>query len=58
MEKFLYVFNPEARDELSSAGFKLLKSDTKNDVYVFVNRADMTFTLNDVSFVRSNTLIF
>lgn len=58
MEKFLYVFDSESRDELLTAGFRLLKSDKKNDVYVFANRMDMTFALEDISFVRSNTLTF
>lgn len=58
MEKFLYVFDKESRDELISVGFKLLKSDKKNDVYIFVNRMDMAFELADISFVRSDTLTF
>lgn len=58
MEKFLYVFDKESRDELLHAGFKLLKSDKKNDVYVFANRTDMTFEIADISFVRTNTLTF
>lgn len=58
MEKFLYVFDKESRDELLYSGFKLLKSDKKNDVYVFANRTDMVFDLADISFVRTNTLTF
>lgn len=58
MEKFLYVFDKESRDELLHAGFKLLKSDKKNDVYVFANRMDMTFEIADISFVRTDTLTF
>lgn len=58
MERFLYVFDKESRDELLVAGFKLLKSDKKNDVYVFANRNDMAFELADIPFVRSDTLTF
>ena len=58
MERCLYVFDKESRDELLVAGFKLLKSDKKNDVYIFANRMDMAFELADISFVRSNTLTF
>lgn len=58
MEKFLYVFNKEARDRLLSANYTLLKSDEKNEVYVFVNQMDMAFALADISFIRSNTLTF
>ena len=58
MEKFLYVFNKEARDRLLEANYTLLKSDEKNEVYVFANQMDMTFALADISFIRSNTLTF
>lgn len=58
MEKFLYVFSKEARDRLLSANYTLLKSDEKNEVYVFANQMDMTFDLADISFIRSNTLTF
>lgn len=58
MEKFLYVFNKEARDRLLSANYTLLKSDEKNEIYVFANQMDMTFALADISFIRSDTLTF
>ena len=58
MEKFLYVFNKEARDRLLEANYTLLKSDEKNETYVFANQMDMTFTLADISYIRSNTLSF
>ena len=58
MEKFLYVFNKEVRDRLLAANYTLLKSDEKNEVYVFANQMDMAFALADISFIRSNTLTF
>ena len=58
MEKFLDVFNKEARDRLLAANYTLLKSDEKNETYVFANQMDMTFALADISFIRSNTLTF
>lgn len=58
MEKFLYVFNKEARDRLLEANYTLLKSDEKNEIYVFANQMDMTFALADISYIRSNTLSF
>lgn len=58
MEKFLYVFNKEARDRLLEANYTLLKSDEKNETYVFANQMDMTFALADISCIRSNTLSF
>ena len=58
MEKFLYVFNKEARDRLLAANYTLLKSDERNGIYVFANQVEMTFALADISFIRSDTLTF
>ena len=58
MEQFLYVFEEEARDKLLAEGFVLLKSDNKNDVYIFANKTDMNFELVDITFVRSDVLTF
>ena len=58
MEKFLYVFSKEVRDRLLAANYTLLKSDEKNETYVFANQMDMTFALADISYIRSNTLSF
>lgn len=58
MEKFLYVFNKQARDSLLAANYTLLKSDEENEIYVFANQVDMTFALADISFIRSDTLTF
>lgn len=58
MEKFLYVFSKDDRDLLIAAGYTLLKSDDKNDLYVFVNQTNMTFDLVDMSFVCSDILTF
>ena len=58
MEKFLYVFTRQARDSLLAANYVLLKSDEKNDVYVFANKADMNFDFANISLIRSDTLTF
>lgn len=58
MEKFIYVFSKEARDRLLSANYALIKSDEKNEIYVFANQTEMTFALADISFIRSDTLTF
>lgn len=58
MEKFLYVFDKDSRDILAQLGFKLLRNDENGNVFVFANRADMSFELSDMTFVRSDTLIF
>ena len=58
MEKFLYVFSEDDRDGLLARGYTLLKSDEKNEVYVFANQTEMSFCIADISFVRSDTLTF
>lgn len=58
MEKFLYVFDQEARDTLLKDGFTLLKSNEDEDVYIFANKDVLTFDLADITFVKSNTLTF
>lgn len=58
MGKFIYVFNEKSRDELIAAGFRLLKCDNKNEVYVFASQQEMAFELSDISFVCSDTLTF
>ena len=54
MEKFLYVFSKEDRDLLIADGYTLLKSDDKNDLYVFVNQTNMNFDLIDPSDAMAN----
>jgi hypothetical protein len=57
-EKFIYVFSKEARDYLLSNGFKLLKSDERNETYVFNNDPALSFATHGISVIRSNTLTF
>lgn len=62
MEKFLYVFKSDVRDFLISKGYSLLKNDERNNVYVFANRLETKFALDDKfkdeSVILSNTLTF
>lgn len=58
MGKFIYVFSKEARDRLLAGNYTLLKSDESNEIYVFVNQAEMTFALSDVSYICSDSLTF
>ena len=60
MGKFIYVFDAAARDELSQAGFLLLKEDERNSIWVFANDASRKFDLEraDVSYIESDTLTF
>ena len=58
MNKFIYVFSTESRDKLLSAGYKLLKSNNEQDMYVFENKEVHTFSLHNISFALSDTLTF
>lgn len=55
--KFIYVFCKEASDELVSRGYKLLKADEKSPYYIFENKPELSFNL-DNDYVFSNTMTF
>lgn len=57
-EKFLYVFDDESKKKLEKAGFRLVASFAKKDIYVFLNDSRLTFALNDVKCFPSNKLTF
>lgn len=62
MSKFIYVFNTDARDAMINAGYIMLKSDDRNNIFVFEGvespNQTQTFALNNVSYIPSNTLTF
>ncbi len=60
MEKFIYVFSDENRDRLLACGCTLLKSDTKNQRYVFANdgSALMFDALTSMSYIKSDSITF
>ena len=56
--KFIYVFSVNEKEKLQKAGFTLLKEDSNGSVYIFGKNDSLTFALNDISYVESNTLTF
>ena len=59
MVKFIYVFSKEDRDYLVNVGYKLLKSDERNDIYIFNSSTELNFALSDVKeYMESSTLTF
>ncbi len=56
--KFIYVFTPEDCRKLLSSGHTLIKEDRQNNIYVFDNREVLTFSLDDLIYVMSDTLTF
>ena len=64
MDKFIYVFEPAARDALIAAGFLLVKSDERNRMWTFALGDNRLFDLlradfdMDFDYATSNTLTF
>lgn len=58
MNKFLYVFSEKERDKLLALHFNLLKSDKSKHTYVFENRDELYFDLNEIHAIPSDTLTF
>lgn len=62
MEKFIYVFGEMERDCLIKAGYKLLKEDKSQSLFIFLNKDQLDFstddTLSGMTYARTNTLTF
>lgn len=51
--------NSNDRDKLESLGYNLLKSDLNNSVFVFENKINLNFELDEnIQYVLSDTLTF
>lgn len=55
---FIYVFDADAKNKLLEMQFMMLKSDDKNNVYIFVNDDNENFVVDDIPYVISDTLTF
>lgn len=42
-ERFIYVFDEEARDKLMALGYICIKADERNGTYVFLNDDKLSF---------------
>lgn len=58
MEHFLYVFSERERDALLAMNYTLIKSNETKHTYVFENRAELHFDLNEINAIPSDTLTF
>ena len=56
--KFIYVFNQDDRDTLLKQGLKLVYSRYDGRLFVFANQGTMTFSVDNMEHVFSDTLIF
>lgn len=58
MLMFIYVFSTQDRDKLLLKNYNLLKSDERNNIYVFENNNQLVFDNADMKFVFSDMLTF
>lgn len=58
MQKFIYVFDEEARDTLLAQRYELLKSDEVKRIFVFVNKERQDFACAGIGYVLSDILTF
>ena len=58
MSKFIYIFGEDAKNILLAENYTLLKSDTKNNIYVFENKPGKRFQFNHIKYALSDTLTF
>lgn len=56
--RFIYVMSLNDKKKLERLGYKLLKADENNSVYVFENKAELNFSVGDMPHILSNTLTF
>ena len=61
-ERFIYVFDVEARDYLISNKFNLISTvktkDKSKEIFVFENKENIKLDLENIGAVFSNTLTF
>lgn len=54
---FVYVFKTDDRDKMLENGYRLLKADDQNNIFIF-EKSDARFEQLGVTFILSNTLTF
>lgn len=55
---FIYVFNKADCEKLLNIGFKLLKSATTSNVYIFENNENLQFDSSEIIAFESDVLTF
>jgi len=57
--RFIYVMNSKDKDKLEALGYNLLKADINNSIFVFENKMNLNFELDEeIQYVLSDTLTF
>lgn len=57
-KKFVYVFRPEDKTLLLGAGFELIKSDARNNIFIFINDPESNFDFSKVVHIFSDVLTY
>ena len=58
MNKFIYVFDEDAKAYMESLQYILLKENTKDHIYIFENKPCERFEFSKIRHVFSDTLTF
>ena len=62
--KFVYVMSEEDKEKMLALGYKFIKGDERNGVYVFSNKDTATFSDSDeleeagIRHVDTNVIVF
>ena len=59
MSKFIYVFEKDAMKDMKKKGYELLREDTENQIWIFLNKDPENLEFKtDYQCVLSDTLPF
>ena len=56
MKRFIYVFSAADKEKFEAAGFRLLYQDEKENVFIFNNNGEITFSVNPNGIHYSDTM--
>ena len=58
MSQVVYVFNEQDKDTLIKNGFTLWKEDVENNLYILLVSDDVTFSLSEIDYYKTDVLPF
>lgn len=58
MNRFIYVFDEDAKERLLAKKYTMLKSDIRNNIYVFENKPEQHFDFKDMVYTLSDVLTY
>ena len=57
-KKFIYVFTIDDKAKMLGAGYNLIKTDSRNNIFIFENDPESTFDLSKVIHIKSDVLTY